>query len=189
MADGKRCPACGDMMRDGRCTFCGYVATEYDEAAREKWAGQKEALESNGGAAASRPGILDALRGIAGKAHGDPDARKQKSALEGPRRDPDEEPRTNKEPAAMPHASGTARKGAAAVPKRQSPVRKRPVPSGKAPRGRPGFFKRLFFNAIAVLWFLAYALAIGRKLADDWRAKEQAGQYAEIGGEPQEGRE
>lgn len=43
-----KCPVCGDEVRNGRCSFCGYRPTAEDASAAARWKAQKAVLENGG---------------------------------------------------------------------------------------------------------------------------------------------
>lgn len=128
-----KCPVCGDEVRNGRCSFCGYRPTAEDASAAARWKAQKAVLENGGPPPPERARAAGRPAKPAGKAPPAKPARPARPAAP-----------ARKAPPAKP--AGPARKAAPAKPARRA--------------GKHGLLQGLLFKLVFSLWLLGFAWSL-----------------------------
>lgn len=150
-----KCPICGDEVRNGRCSFCGYRLTEADQKAREKYAEQKAAFEQGPPAKRDR-----AQRNAAPDRPSRPPSGKSGHSREPPVRSKPPERARRASDKRQPQRAGPKQPGKAGG----KHVRK---PDDSRDGSRPGRFRRFLFKLIVIGWALLYLFLIVQKLISD----------------------
>lgn len=164
-----KCPICGDIVKNGRCVFCGYQVTESDQEAVAKYEKQKAEL-TGGPPDTVRDSLFDLKlerRRKQKRPEREPPRQEQMERISPKhvQKPPDVRP---KQPAVKPVRSERAREGPETKPARKCEPERRPKPK-HAPPKRPHPAKRLLFKLIVFLWAALYITLILYKLAEDHR--------------------